>query len=140
MENVVYCEKLDLVQNQPVRVMCKNVLVNRASFFFIFFMGRFIMKIRYILLISLIINLFSGCTEKNDIANDLEKKRLNQQNTNSLSETHPNADRQKKNRIVVEHCNGIANCVCDSLRDIASYDYKGKQIFWFSKGFLLEKR
>ena len=94
------------------------------------------MRIKFFLLVLLIVEIFSGCTEKNDISNDFEKEKLNLQNISSLSKTDPNSDKKKKEREIIERCNGTKQCVCNSLQDIVSYSYKGEDFFCNRKKIL----
>lgn len=73
---------------------------------FIFSKG-FIMKVKCIFLFLPIYGMFSGCSDRNDISSDLEKKE----------------------RLIIEHCNGTMECACDSIPGIDSYEYKGEKYF-----------
>jgi len=64
------------------------------------------MVLKHVLLFSVALGVFSGCSDRIDASSDLKKKE----------------------RKIIEYCNGEMRCVCDSIPDIRSYRYKGEVI------------
>lgn len=64
------------------------------------------MNLKNGLLISIAFGVLSGCSDRTDASGDLKKKE----------------------REIIEYCNGEMRCVCDSIPDIQSYHYKGNVI------------
>lgn len=64
------------------------------------------MNLKHVLLVSIAFGVFLGCSDRSGASSDLKKKE----------------------REIIEYCNGKMRCVCDSIPDIGSYHYKGNVI------------
>ena len=76
------------------------------------------MNLKHILLVPFVFGLFSGCSDK-----DGSSSEQNKLPTSNIPE-------------IIKHCNGEMQCVCDSIHDIDSYDYKGEKYFCNRKNVL----
>lgn len=96
------------------------------------------MKKKYLLFASVLALLGVGCSDKNDVLQDLVKEQnkvtADEKNKQTILDIsipkmeRPVSDTRKRENKIIEYCKGASQCVCDSIPDILSYIYNGERI------------